>query len=109
MFTWTSSNENVITVDEKGNIKALKEGNAVITVRSSNGKIATCQVQVGDVLIGDLNRDGSVNLTDTLLLIKLFFNKIEMNDYYKIAGDMNSDGKIDLIDVLLLIKTYFGK
>ena len=37
-LTWTSSDPSIVTVDENGVIKGIKEGTATITVRSSNGK-----------------------------------------------------------------------
>ena len=44
--TWTSSDESIVSVDE-GTIKALKKGEAIITVKSVDGnKIATCKVTV---------------------------------------------------------------
>ena len=45
-FTWTSSNKKVATVTKKGVVKALKKGTAVITVRTANGKKATCRITV---------------------------------------------------------------
>ncbi|MDE6017301.1 MAG: Ig-like domain-containing protein, partial [Muribaculaceae bacterium] len=44
--TWTSSDETVVTVSATGEVKALKAGSATITVTSSNGKTATCPVEV---------------------------------------------------------------
>ena len=46
---WTSSNTNVVDVDEDGHIKALAEGNAIITVRIYNAK-ATCSINVREVI-----------------------------------------------------------
>ena len=43
---WKSSNSKIVSVDENGKIKGLASGKAVITVTSSNGKEATCQVEV---------------------------------------------------------------
>ena len=43
--TWESSDNNVVTVDN-GKVNAIKEGYATITVRTSNNKIATCEVLV---------------------------------------------------------------
>ena len=43
---WKSSNSKIVSVDENGKIKGLASGKAVITVTSSNGKKATCQVEV---------------------------------------------------------------
>lgn len=45
---WTSSNESVAKVDRNGSVKALGEGNAVITVESSDGSeiVEKCVVHV---------------------------------------------------------------
>ena len=50
---WSSSNENVATVDQNGNVKAVGAGTATITAAASDGsgKTATCTVTVnGPVL-----------------------------------------------------------
>ena len=43
---WTSSNNKVAKVTSKGVVKALKKGTATITVRTANGKKATCKITV---------------------------------------------------------------
>ena len=49
LLSWSSSDENIVTVDESGNITAIAEGNALITAVSSDGKyIDRCLVEVGD-------------------------------------------------------------
>lgn len=45
-LTWTSSNKKVATVTQKGVVKALRKGTATITVRTANGKKATCKITV---------------------------------------------------------------
>lgn len=45
-ITWSSSNNNVANVDSKGNITANKKGTSIITVKTGNGKTATCTVTV---------------------------------------------------------------
>ena len=45
-FTWESSDPSVVSVDEDGNITGLKEGTAVITVTSPNGKTASVTITV---------------------------------------------------------------
>lgn len=46
-ITWTSSNENVASISEKGIIKALSEGTTTITATSEyENKTATCELTV---------------------------------------------------------------
>lgn len=47
-YSWSSSNTGVATVDSSGLVKAIKAGNATITVTSSNGATKTCAVAVVD-------------------------------------------------------------
>ena len=46
-LTWSSSNEQIVTVDENGNVTAIKEGTANITVTTTDGGFtATAKVTV---------------------------------------------------------------
>ncbi len=45
-LTWTSSNTNVATVSSSGKVTAKSAGTADITVKTDNGKTATCNVTV---------------------------------------------------------------
>ena len=45
--TWSSSDDSVATVDQSGNVTAVKAGDATITVRTTDGgKTASCSVNV---------------------------------------------------------------
>ena len=44
---WSSSNEEIAAVDQNGKVKAIAEGNAVITVATEEGNVtATCEITV---------------------------------------------------------------
>ena len=46
---WSSSDENVATVDQDGKVAAVKPGTATITVKTTDGgKTATCEVKVNE-------------------------------------------------------------
>ena len=66
-LTWSSSNDKVATVKD-GKVKGIKEGEATITVKTSNGKTATTKVTVGSptknktaIFFGDSITMGSTN------------------------------------------------
>ncbi len=44
--TWSSSNSSIASVDSSGKVTAKKTGTANITVKTSNGKTASCKVTV---------------------------------------------------------------
>ena len=48
-LTWSSSDENVATVDENGNVTAVKAGNAVITATASNNVSGSCKLTVAEI------------------------------------------------------------
>ena len=52
-LTWSSSNTNVATVDNNGNVTAVNHGTAKITAKTSNGKTATCEVRVNFADVAD--------------------------------------------------------
>lgn len=45
-INWTTSDESIATVNNKGKVTAIKQGTAVITASSSNGKMAQCTITV---------------------------------------------------------------
>lgn len=45
-LTWKSSKPKIASVDQKGVVRALKKGTAVITVRTFNGKVAKVTIKV---------------------------------------------------------------
>ena len=58
VFTWTSSNPKVITVDEEGNIKAVGKGDAKITITAENENVNA------EVYIKVLTKAQSISFSD---------------------------------------------
>lgn len=48
---WSSDNEAVASVDDRGYVTAVAEGTAIITCRSENGVAASCTILVGGLQI----------------------------------------------------------
>lgn len=64
-FNWMS-NSDIVSVDNYGHITANKEGKAIITVTSDNGKTATCNVEV----ITETIKIEKIELSDKSLTLK---------------------------------------
>ena len=105
--TWESSNKNVVSVDDSGNIIGKSMGSATITVTTSNGLKNSIEVKVNG-LIGDMNYNNKIDLKDIIVLIKKYLGTIPANDLDITIGDMNNNGRIDLKDIIILIRTYLG-
>ena len=82
--SWTSSDEEIVSVNSDGSILALKEGSATITARSLNGKTAFCQVEVKKNII----------LAESIVLNK---NEIELKvgESNTITAIINPDNTTD--------------
>ena len=83
-YAWNSSNTSVATVDKNGKVTAKASGTATITVKTSNGKTATCKVTVS------LPAPQITGLSNTTGGIKISWNKVDgaygYRLYYKPAS-----------------------
>ena len=63
-LVWTSSDSNILIVDENGNIGALKEGTAIITVTTKDEKYTTtCEVKVMPIEVSKVAIEGESSVT----------------------------------------------
>lgn len=90
-------------VDGIVKVDAIGEGTAIVTISSVDGLATpdTCVVRVY-TLAGDVNADGSVNISDVTRLIDYLLNP-ESVSISMSAADTNSDGNVSISDVTHLI------
>lgn len=69
-ITWNSNNTSIATVNENGEVKALKEGTVKITSKSTNGKedsielnIKNPEIKISNIILNETNI--SMNIGDT--------------------------------------------
>ncbi|MBO5955307.1 MAG: Ig-like domain-containing protein, partial [Clostridia bacterium] len=73
-ITWTSSDPTVVTVDNEGNLKALKPGTAKITAKNAEGKSSACSVTVEGGILSEQTFEDSTN---TLFIDNKCWNRVE--------------------------------
>ncbi len=61
-----------------------------------------------DILLGDVNNDGSVDMFDYLMVKSFYFEVTSPTDDQFVRADMNQDGVIDMFDYLLVKSAYFN-
>ncbi len=66
------------------------------------------QPPVDDVLLGDVNSDGVIDMFDYLLVKSFYFEVTIPTDDQFIRADMNEDGVIDMFDYLMVKTAYFN-
>ncbi len=90
-LTWTSSNPNIISVDENGILMARKLGTVIITAVSNNSKVATCIVKSMP-----RSNDIFVNVINNKAVIKLF-NITESEKLVILQITNKRNGNLELI------------
>ena len=76
IITYESSDESVATVDENGNVMAIKAGVVTITAKAGIYS-ATTEITITNHVQGDLNNNGKIDLQDIIYLLKRYnFHKL---------------------------------
>lgn len=75
------------------------------TIELDNGENKTTLLYV---LYGDMNGDGSINLTDLVHIRNIILEESNLSGAYKEASDINHDGKVNLTDLVLVRNDILG-
>lgn len=68
---WESSNTDILTVDEKGNVQSHAVGTVTITATAKNGRTATITVRVDNMPDDDQDEPISITLTQTNVTMRV--------------------------------------
>ena len=71
----------------------------------SNSDCASIEMPL---VMGDMNNDGNVNVTDIIIEINIITTVIEATDYHWAVGDLNNDGAINVLDIVSIVNIILG-
>ncbi len=75
----------------------------------SDAEVKTDYIRVvSDILFGDVNGDGFLNVSDLVMYIDFILGYSEPEEDQFLAGDVNYSGQIDIIDVVMVIDEILG-
>ena len=94
-----------IAENNKGNW--YLENTDIVVTEISNGQIAIYKMDTVVFQYGDVNSDGSINVSDGVILKKYLAGVKELNINEK-ASDVNVDGEINSSDAVILMKHLAG-
>lgn len=63
----------------------------------------------GEVLAGDANLDGSVDVVDVTTVVDFILGKATPTDAQKANADVNNDGSVDVVDLTSIVDIILGK
>lgn len=101
-LTWSTNNKKSATVDGNGKVTAVKTGTATITVKTANGRTATCKVKIvgRSVTLNGHKVTFPENTNDRVYFLDVADYSSEKG---KVQGSdaivIESDGKYAMIDV----------
>lgn len=111
VVTWSSSNENIATVDANGLVTIVGDGEVIITAKTTDGSnlSATCKITVPHiaVLSGDANGDGFVDVSDITAIASFILGR-QPDSFIKQNADANQDGYIDVSDITYIASIILG-
>lgn len=113
-YVWTSSDEQIATVDPSGNVTVHEDGNVTIQAEDANA-IYSFDVTVDAVeweKIGDVDGNGTINCDDSTAILLTYLN--DMMEGSDVSAeefalyDIDNDGNITADDATLVLHYYLS-
>lgn len=80
-----------------------------VMIENENKVKVNIQKGSGAVLLGDVNQDGRINLTDVKVIMRHCNKGTKLSEAQKKNADVNKDGKVSLTDAKLIMKYCNGQ
>ena len=110
-LTWRSSNPDVAEVSVSGTVTVNKSGETIVTSTTGDGKLqASCTITVedDDILYGDVTGEGTISVSDAIMVLRHVVGIANIPEESKILADVNDDNKIDVSDAIIILRYIVG-
>ena len=87
----------------------LNEGIYYFCVGKEYGDTGNYQIEVEQLLLGDVDFDGKVTASDALEVLKSVVGKVTLTKTQKQVADLIEDSSVDATDALQILKVVVGK
>ena len=99
-FAYSTEDKDIISVSNDGEVKGLKEGSATVTITCGgvSTDVAVTVTSGKSSIIGDVNMDGVVTISDATAIQKFCIGIDPNCDFNNLLADVNNDGVISVLD-----------
>ncbi|OPL14710.1 MAG: hypothetical protein AVO34_00830 [Firmicutes bacterium ML8_F2] len=91
---------------EKWVFEGIKYTGTDLEVKMDEDKTATAHFKI--IARGDLNGDGTVNITDITLAARYSLGLADLTASQQLRADLNQDGRVNIIDISILTRYTLG-
>ncbi len=81
---------------------------ATNTYETLNPAESTSELTITDVLIGDVNGNGQIDIGDAVCIVNHLVNKLN-SVFIEVAADLNGNNQIDIGDAVMIVNYLVGK
>lgn len=99
-----TTTEEVVTTTTGETTVTTKETTTTTTEATTEQTTTKTTVDYGEVLFGDVNVDGKVELVDAILLNKACAGQVTLTDEANANADCNASGSVDTSDAIALLR-----
>ena len=108
-FYWTSETYGSGTSSYAYSLTMGTDGTRTVTNFARASGLIIRPVENQSAVLGDLNHDGSVDITDVVLLVNHILGNTSDSSFSTQDADINKDGDIDINDVVKLVNFILGQ
>lgn len=104
----------VLTMKKSGDTQSISAAPDSISYKDDKGELSpitkptVVEDPLGGYEMGDVNRDGSVTVTDAVMVLKNAISLTELDAQQLLLADANGDGTITVTDAVMILKKAIG-